>query len=174
MLDASVKYQPSPRSEPVHVHSLPGVAHGRFGAGSLGYQPSEHLHTSPPQQVADTDAMPCQALVEPTPPQGAIQPPGNTQKRPRDPMGEKTKYPPVKQAKVEVGPSHVQVTGYLQQVSGGDDLLVLPPIPRDIYDELISSYDLLTLSYNDVNSLATEPETSEDEQERHRRVNIKH
>ncbi|KAH8982318.1 hypothetical protein EDB86DRAFT_3073688 [Lactarius hatsudake] len=128
----------------------------------------------PPQQVADADAMPRRALVEPTPPQGAIQPPGNTQKRPRDPTGEKTEYPPAKQAKVEAGPSRVQVTGYPQQVSGGDDLLVLPPIPRDIYDELISSYDLLTSSYNDVNSSATEPETSEDEQERRRRMNIKH
>ncbi|KAH8982022.1 hypothetical protein EDB92DRAFT_2103395 [Lactarius akahatsu] len=125
-------------------------------------------------QVADADATPRRALIEPTPPRGAIQPPGNTQKRPRDPTGEQTEYPPAKQAKVEAGPSRLQVTGYPQQVSGGDDLLVLPPIPRDIYDELISSYDLFSSSYNDVNSSATEPETSEDEQERRRRMNIKH
>ncbi|KAH9048198.1 hypothetical protein EDB84DRAFT_1673277 [Lactarius hengduanensis] len=132
----------------------------------------------PSQQIGDADATPHRAStrIEPTPPRGTIpsQPPGNTQKRPREPTGEQTEYPPAKQAKVEAGPSRLQVTGYPQQVSGGDDLLVLPPIPRDIYDELISSYDLLTSSYNDVNSSATEPETSEDEQERRRRMNIKH
>ncbi|KAH9167310.1 hypothetical protein EDB89DRAFT_1910124 [Lactarius sanguifluus] len=119
----------------------------------------------PLQQVADAGATPRGALVEPTPPQGAIQPPGNTQKRLHDPMGDQTEHPPAKQAKVEAGPSRHQVTAYPQQVSGGDDLLVLPPIPRDIYDELISSYDLLASSYNVVNSLATEPKMSKDEQE---------
>ncbi|KAH9039663.1 hypothetical protein EDB85DRAFT_1887429 [Lactarius pseudohatsudake] len=132
----------------------------------------------PSQQIGDADATPHRAStrIEPTPPRGTIpsQPPGNTQKRPREPTGEQTEYPPAKQAKVEAGPSRLQVTGYPQQVSGGDDLLVLPPIPRDIYDELILSYDLLTSSYNDINSSATEPETSEDEQERRRRMNIKH
>ncbi|KAI9431145.1 hypothetical protein H4582DRAFT_2085407 [Lactarius indigo] len=126
-----------------------------------------------PQQVADADATPHRVLIEPTPPRGAIQPPGNTQKCPRDPTGEQTEYPPAKQAKVEAGPSRLQVTGYPQQVSGGDDLLVLPPIPRDVYDELITSYDLISSSYNNINSSATEPETSDDEQERRRRMNIK-
>ncbi|KAI9435703.1 hypothetical protein H4582DRAFT_2079310 [Lactarius indigo] len=121
----------------------------------------------PTQQVVDVDATPCRALTEPTPPQAAIQTSGNTPKHPRNPMGEQTEHPPAKQAKVEGGPSHLQVTGHPQQVAGGDDLLVLPPILKDIYDELISSYEFIVSSYNDLISLAMEPETSEDEQEKH-------
>ncbi|KAI9431694.1 hypothetical protein H4582DRAFT_2084518 [Lactarius indigo] len=126
----------------------------------------------PTQQVVDVDATPRRALTEPTPPRAAIQTSGNTPKRPRDPMSEQTEHPPVKQAKVEGGPSRLQVTGHPQQVAGGDDLLVLPPILKDIYDKLILSYEFIVSSYNDFNSLATEPETSEDEQEK-RRVTLK-
>ncbi|KAI9431819.1 hypothetical protein H4582DRAFT_2062417 [Lactarius indigo] len=124
------------------------------------------------EQVVDVDATPRRALTEPTPPQAAIQTSGNTPKCPRDPMSEQTEHPPAKQAKVEGGPSHLQVTGHPQQVAGGDDLLVLPPIPKDIYDELISSYEFIASSYNDFNSLATEPKMSEDKQEK-RRVTLK-
>ncbi|KAH8976903.1 hypothetical protein EDB86DRAFT_2838796 [Lactarius hatsudake] len=116
-----------------------------------------------PQKIDDVNMKP-RALTELTPPQGETHS-GNAKKFPCDPRCKQTGKVPKKQAKAEAGPSRLVVTGYPQQVSGGQDLLVLPPIPRDIYDELTSSH-------NGLNSSLTEPETSKDEQER-RRMGLK-
>ena len=43
-------------------------------------------------------------------------------------------------AGAEVGPSRLVLTGCPQQVTG-EDLLVLPPIPREIFKELTSLFD---------------------------------
>jgi hypothetical protein len=57
-------------------------------------------------------------------------------------------------ANAEAGPSHLVVTGS-PQVVAGQDLLVLPPMPREVFDELTSMFD-------DVDSSRTEPETSDE------------
>ncbi|KAH9003252.1 hypothetical protein EDB83DRAFT_2533501 [Lactarius deliciosus] len=116
-----------------------------------------------PQKIDDANMTP-RALTELTPPRGETHS-GDAKKLPCDPRCKQTGKVPEKQAKAEAGPSRLVVTGYPQQVFGGQDLLVLPPIPRDIYDELTSSH-------NGLNSSLTEPETSEDEQER-RRIGLK-
>ena len=56
------------------------------------------------------------------------------------------------------GPSGLTVTGYAKLVSG-EDLLVLPPLPRDVFDELMTMFD------GNADSL-TEPETSDEEVKR--------
>ena len=56
------------------------------------------------------------------------------------------------------GPSGLTVTGYAKLVSG-EDLLVLPPLPRDVFDELMTMFD------GNADSL-TEPETSDEEAKR--------
>ena len=56
------------------------------------------------------------------------------------------------------GPSGLTVTGHAKFVSG-EDLLVLPPIPRDTFEELMTMFD------GTADSL-TEPETSDDEAKR--------
>jgi hypothetical protein len=56
-------------------------------------------------------------------------------------------------ANAVAGPSRLVVTGS-PQVIAGQDLLVLPPMPREVFDELTSMFD-------DVNSSRTEPETSD-------------
>ena len=56
------------------------------------------------------------------------------------------------------GPSGLTVTGYAKLVSG-EDLLVLPPLPRDIFDKLMTMFD------GNTDSL-TEPETSDEEAKR--------
>ncbi|KAH9018101.1 hypothetical protein EDB85DRAFT_2154729 [Lactarius pseudohatsudake] len=121
-------------------------------AASLG-TPMIALVLVPPERLEEH-----LSLTELTPPRGETHS-GDAKKLPCDPRCKQTGKVPEKQAKAEAGPSRLVVTGLPQQVSGGQDLLVLPPIPRDIYDELTSSH-------NSLNSSLTEPETSEDEQER--------
>ena len=43
-------------------------------------------------------------------------------------------------AGAEAGPSRLVLTGCPQQVTG-EELLVLPPIPREIFEELTSLFD---------------------------------
>ena len=43
-------------------------------------------------------------------------------------------------ARAEVGPSRLVLSGCPQQVTG-EELLVLPPIPRDIFEELTTLFD---------------------------------
>ena len=57
-----------------------------------------------------------------------------------------------------LGPSGLTVTGYAKLVSG-EDLLVLPPLPRDVFNELMTMFD------GNADSL-TEPETSDEEAKR--------
>ena len=54
-------------------------------------------------------------------------------------------------------PSGLTVTGYAQFISG-EDLLVLPPLPRDVFEELMTMFD-------GADSL-TELETSDEEAKR--------
>jgi hypothetical protein len=67
-------------------------------------------------------------------------------------------------ANTVAGPSRLVVTGS-PQVVAGQDLLVLPPMPREVFDELTSMFD-------DVDSSRTEPETSDEEAERRKYVRI--
>jgi hypothetical protein len=76
--------------------------------------------------------------------------------------GGKTPHAPI--AEVSLPP--LKVTGKARVVSGNEDLLVLPPIPRDIFEELTSLF-------TDVDSQTgstTELETSKDEIERCKKV----
>jgi hypothetical protein len=63
-------------------------------------------------------------------------------------------------ANAEAGPSRIVVTG-TPQVVAGLDLLVLPPIPREVFDELTSMID-------NPDSSCTEPETSDKEAKAHK------
>jgi hypothetical protein len=60
----------------------------------------------------------------------------------------------------------LKVAGKARVVSGNEDLLVLPPIPRDIFKELTS----LFADVDSQTGSTTEPETSEDEIERRKKV----
>ena len=59
----------------------------------------------------------------------------------------------------EAGPSRVVVAGIPLVVAGNEDLLVLPPIPREIFKELTSLFD-------DGDSSIRDPETSDEESKR--------
>ena len=59
----------------------------------------------------------------------------------------------------EAGPSNSVITGIPLVVTGNEDLLVLPPIPRDIYEELTTLFD-------DCDSPLEGPETSDEESKR--------
>ncbi|KAN0142031.1 hypothetical protein V8E53_000493 [Lactarius tabidus] len=63
-------------------------------------------------------------------------------------------------ANAEAGPSRLVVTRS-PQVVAGQDFLVLPPMPREVFDELTSMFD-------NVDSSCTEPETSDEGAKRHK------
>jgi hypothetical protein len=87
----------------------------------------------------------------------------NTEAGPsRDQKGGKTPHAPI--AKASLPP--LKVAGKARVVSGNEDLLVLPPIPRDIFKELTS----LFADVDSQTGSTTEPETSEDEIERRKKV----
>lgn len=87
--------------------------------------------------------------------------PGSGQKHLRDPIDEQPAQGPAKRANIEPDAPRLRVTGYPQHVPVNQDLLVLPPIPRDLYNELTALTD------DPVSDCSTtEPETSEDEIER--------
>ena len=59
----------------------------------------------------------------------------------------------------EAGPSRSVIAGIPLVVAGNEDLLVLPPIPREIFEELTSLFD-------DDDSSIRNPETSDEESKR--------
>jgi hypothetical protein len=61
-------------------------------------------------------------------------------------------------ANAEAGPSLscVAITGTPQVVTGNEELLVLPPMPREIFDELTTMFD-------HPDSSLTDPDTSDKE-----------
>lgn len=71
---------------------------------------------------------------------------------------------PATDVTTEAGPglSRLTVTGHAKFVSG-EDLLVLPPLPRDIFDELMTMFDGVA------SDSLTEPETSSDEEAKRRK-----
>lgn len=90
-------------------------------------------------------------------------------------MDEQTPQGPAKRAKNDPGPSRITVTGDPQQVPVNQDLLVLPPIPRDIIDELTAQTNDghgSATEPDDGHGSTTEPETSEDEIQR-RKLSLK-
>jgi hypothetical protein len=62
-------------------------------------------------------------------------------------------------ADAEAGPSCVVITGTPQVVTGNEELLVLPPMPREIFEELTTMFD-------HPDSSLTDPDTSDDESKR--------
>ena len=61
----------------------------------------------------------------------------------------------------EAGPSHSVITRILLVVAGNKDLLVLPPILREIFEEL-------TLLFDNGDSTIREPDTSDEESKHHK------
>lgn len=87
-------------------------------------------------------------------------------KRPRNTSGDRSTYSPAKRhATTEPGGStRLKITGTPQDVSNvQEELLVLPPIPKSLYDEL-------TASPIDLDSSVTEPESSEDERDGRKKI----
>jgi hypothetical protein len=61
----------------------------------------------------------------------------------------------------EAGPSNSIITGIPLVVTRNEDLLVLPPIPRDIFKELTTLFD-------DCDSPLKGPDTSDEESKHHK------
>lgn len=85
----------------------------------------------------------------------AIESGGRPAKRPIESVDGRTDQGPTKEARIE-GSSRLKVTAAHPHAVRGGDMLVLPPMPRDLFEELTSED-------SPVRGSTTEPETSEEE-----------
>ncbi|KAH8989011.1 hypothetical protein EDB86DRAFT_2831771 [Lactarius hatsudake] len=78
-------------------------------------------------------------------------------KRPREVSKDTTKGPVKRARQASAGPSTIKLKGKLQYIPENEVLLVLPPMPKSLYNEL---------TFNGLDSSLTEPKSSEDERAR--------
>ncbi len=91
------------------------------------------------------------------PVKSAAPPLGSGTKRSRDAASDHPENKPLKHPRMEAGPSTIKATGVPQFVPDSqEELLVLPPMPKSLFEEL-------TTFHGDLDSSVTEPESSEDE-----------